>query len=160
MANFIKSIVLGLDIDDFEKNAQKAQEDIKGIGTSCEATSDRLSEASTSVSNFGNGLTSVVDVAEVFSMGMDLAKDAISGIIDGMSECLRVGMEYAEQLDEIGSSTGWSVETTQAWDHVAQQSGTSLNTIAKGYETLEKQMQKQRAEVNHPPKHFRALVFQ
>lgn len=140
MAGFKKSIVLGLDIDEFEKNAKKAQEDIKDIGKASQDAGEDIGGAGAATDLFSEGISAVVDVAGVFRESMNVVSSVISAVIAEMHECVNVGAEYASQMSDLADNRGWSTEAAQEWAMLAEQTGTSIDTLTSGFKDLEKSM--------------------
>jgi len=140
-----KSIVLGLDIGEFQDNAKKAKQEIEDIGEAGKSTGNDLEDASESTKVFSSGLNAVVDVADLFAAGMDIVGNAISAVIAEMKECLDVGTEYAAELTSLSENNGWSTNLAQEWEMIAAQTGTSVDTISNGFSSLADAMQKANA---------------
>lgn len=152
MANgYKKSIVLGLDISDFEKNAKKAEEEIKEVGSSAKSAGRDMESSGQSAKAFGNSLTAVVDVASLAEISFASVAEVAQMVAAAMKECIDVAAEYVSEINEVANQHGWTAESAQEWEYLAAISGTSLDTISDAFTNLEQKMY----DANHGNKEAR-----
>lgn len=142
MAGYKKSIVLGLDIDEFKANAKKAQDAIEDIGDSSQGLESDLEGAAGSSDLFATGLNAVVDVAELFKTGLSVAGEVLGALVDEMKDCIDTGAEYASQMSDLASANNWTTEQAQAWSYLANQTGTAIDSLTGGFSELQIAMDK------------------
>lgn len=93
------------------------------------------SEATSAGGNIGSVLGKIGGGATVAIGAVVSGVTAISGaLVNGTTDLA----EYADNIDKMSQKLGISAEAYQEWDAVMQHSGTSIESMARGMQTLQK----------------------
>lgn len=103
-------------------------------------------EISTDASGVDSGIASVK--SKVGSLSGDLKGLAGTmglafggaAVVSGIKNLIAGTFEYAENITDLSERLGISTETTQKWKYAAEQSGSSIETFAKGAANLSKEL--------------------
>ena len=97
--------------------------------------SDAESKASSFGKSLGSGLSKMAKIGTVAIAGVTTAAAGVSSMfIKGASSVA----EYGDNIDKMSQKLGLSAEAYQEWDAVMQHSGTTMDAMSRGMQTLQK----------------------
>ena len=97
--------------------------------------SDAESKASSFGKSLGSGLSKMAKIGTVAIAGVTTAAAGVSSMfIKGAASVA----EYGDNIDKMSQKLGLSAEAYQEWDAVMQHSGTTMNAMSRGMQTLQK----------------------
>lgn len=109
---------INLDTSDYEKQLNDAEQKTSGFGSS-----------------LGSGLSKVARVGATAIAGVSAAVAGVSAVfIKGASDIAA----YGDNIDKMSQKMGLSAEAYQEWDAIMQHSGTSIDAMSRGMQTLQK----------------------
>ena len=97
-----------------------------------------LGDAEKSAQKWGNGLSKASSVAKGVGVAMTAITSATvaagGAFISGASSVA----EYGDNIDKMSQKMGISAQAYQEWDAILQHSGSSIDSMARGMQTLQK----------------------
>lgn len=97
--------------------------------------SDAESKASSFGKSLGSGLSKMAKIGTVAIAGVTTAAAGVSSMfIKGAASVA----EYGDNIDKMSQKLGLSAEAYQEWDAVMQHSGTTMDAMSRGMQTLQK----------------------
>ena len=109
---------LGLDSSEYEQGLTDAESKAKSVGGS-------IANGLKTLGKVGAGITAVMGTATI-AAGTTLVK--------GASEVAA----YGDNIDKMSQKLGISAQAYQEWDAIMQHSGTSIESMSRGMQTLQK----------------------
>lgn len=115
---FDLSAKISLDTSEYEKGLTSAEQKTNSFGNA-----------------IGGGLSKVAKVGATAIAGVATAVAGVSALfVKGAADVA----EYGDNIDKMSQKMGISAEAYQEWDAVLQHSGTSIDAMSRGMQTLQK----------------------
>lgn len=98
-----------------------------------------LNTASSQTGTFGSKLTSALGTAGKVAVGVITAvASAVVALSAEMAKGIKETAEYGDNIDKMSQKMGISAEAYQEWDFILQHAGSSIDSMSRGMQTLQK----------------------
>ena len=124
------------EIDD--KQYREFKRDIVQAESKLDTFNGQLNETNKQARNAKYGLDDLKKAGRMLATGMAAAGAAITSVGYVVGKEINKTMEYADEVDKLSQKMGLTKEATQEWTFVAEQNGTTLDSLTRALGRFQK----------------------